>query len=1407
MKFQHHIRKQTIEIEVASEALALALQPRLQDFNRKYFLPAMERIFDEFSVPDTHIKISSLVLDLGNVPINRLEELAVERFNFELRRALDEALRRQQQDPAPDNYSQTESASRLELFEYYLRNGTLPFWASGSSVFSFEELVSELIEGEEASLVQLIKQHAYQRNILERIVLQLGEATLQRLLRALEPKHAALIITCLTDLQLTHRVAPVVELSEKEFARSLWLLTLTYVLQEPGSQFNRKTLVEWLLKGIARDEGLDYQQLMLELDRGLKQAMKRWPFESSLPAIISGITHELNLDLTVGQPQADSPLKLLEHYLRYGTVSSPETELNFGELLIALAANDPAGLVRVVREHAHGRVLERLVIRLGEQPLKRLLHVLEPANGSLIIALLTDLRASHRVEPLVNVGANEFSKSLWILTLTYVTQARGSQFNRKNFVRSLFEELAESEDTDYSEILVMVHFGLQQGAGNRPHESSLLAITGELISELEDGALVSLSTDDDKSTHQSDALVQLELYLGVSGERDVAAARLLLQQLAHRDKSGLSSLVDRLVLLFSPTDLLAVLAPEQKQFLFDFAGVLRDATAQVAEFGSSVDRDDVVWKAALEFLLADSSARWNRRAMVRQMVAVVAERVGTPSISLADSLAEALQQTVGPSVIQAVNAIRMELRDRTSWEGEVPPAFARYDHVEVIRYYLRFGVLPWNALLHDSQLTVESVLAFLPGLPRSLLYAVFAQESPGGQRQAIRRAIRMIPEESFLRLLRTLLTQVNEPASPFRSTLMATAARVENKQEFYARLLSATLKGRPLNLEELAGSVVSEPITIEPVLANDPAEWPVNVIKSALASRLRFGETDAGEHTRLTLLDTLIARHPEDARHFCRALRDSPDLLAALTDQFVHADFERLLALLRPGDLAELQMMTRDIADLPAAYSQPAAKVHKVLLAEVLRFEADQPLPDSFFENVLRKLFEPLPDKVHELLLVHQQASGSVAITPTIRKSSASLEQVFAFLLRATKANETDSTRLQVLPSDTVIQTLASMLEESTEEICRFVTRHVKDSRVLDHWVKTLPESTLARLSYLLEPRKHRSLLNTAEVLASAWLEAAPSGFRVTGERQEFWRFLLKFLDQNADAGCSIERLVEAFFKDVATRYVAACAPSSPAVADLVDVGTRMLKCATRLAGPAGHVKLHVVLRSKREVLLAPWVPSRPKSVSTADLMVQDHHRSSADTSTTSKPRRMAFSLEVDKENNSEGQPVYINNAGLVLTGPFLPHLFETLDLLHLDDEGRTSLRSREALSRAVHLLQYLVDGCTSAPEPLLVLNKILCGVPVSAPVDRDIEPAETERATCDHLLRAMIANWTTISNTSIAGLQETFFRREGKLERRDEGWKLRIQRKTVDVLVDQVPWTISVIFNRWMAQPLYVDW
>lgn len=168
--------------------------------------------------------------------------------------------------------------------------------------------------------------------------------------------------------------------------------------------------------------------------------------------------------------------------------------------------------------------------------------------------------------------------------------------------------------------------------------------------------------------------------------------------------------------------------------------------------------------------------------------------------------------------------------------------------------------------------------------------------------------------------------------------------------------------------------------------------------------------------------------------------------------------------------------------------------------------------------------------------------------------------------------------------------------------------------------------------------------------------------------------------------------------------------------------------------------------------------------------------------------------------------PDYISNAGLVLLSPYLPHLFDRLALLTTEgDEPR--VRDPDAMSRAVHLLQYLVTGGLDAPAPKLALNKLLAGIPLSAPVTPEITVSPADLEICDGLLATTIRNWPMIGNTSIAGLRETFLQREGRLQGRDDRPQLDVERKTVDVLVDQIPWSFATIFHPWMPAPIHVRW
>lgn len=171
------------------------------------------------------------------------------------------------------------------------------------------------------------------------------------------------------------------------------------------------------------------------------------------------------------------------------------------------------------------------------------------------------------------------------------------------------------------------------------------------------------------------------------------------------------------------------------------------------------------------------------------------------------------------------------------------------------------------------------------------------------------------------------------------------------------------------------------------------------------------------------------------------------------------------------------------------------------------------------------------------------------------------------------------------------------------------------------------------------------------------------------------------------------------------------------------------------------------------------------------------------------------------------GETHFVANAGLVIFNPFLPRLFESLGVLSADEEGVRRITGVEAASRAVHLLQYLVDGRVDAPEPELLLNKLLCGLTPATPIEPEIELSDADRSLCDSLLTAVINAWTIIANTSAAGLRETFLQREGRLRRDETHWSLTVQRKTLDVLTDQIPWSLAVVYHPWMPDPVHVTW
>jgi hypothetical protein len=76
-----------------------------------------------------------------------------------------------------------------------------------------------------------------------------------------------------------------------------------------------------------------------------------------------------------------------------------------------------------------------------------------------------------------------------------------------------------------------------------------------------------------------------------------------------------------------------------------------------------------------------------------------------------------------------------------------------------------------------------------------------------------------------------------------------------------------------------------------------------------------------------------------------------------------------------------------------------------------------------------------------------------------------------------------------------------------------------------------------------------------------------------------------------------------------------------------------------------------------------------------------------------------------------------------------------------------------------------------------------------------------------EDMLSTAISYWTALKNTSPDGLREGFLLRSGKLSHKFDEWFLFVEQKTLDVLLQQLPWTIGFIKLPWMNKMLKVEW
>lgn len=164
---------------------------------------------------------------------------------------------------------------------------------------------------------------------------------------------------------------------------------------------------------------------------------------------------------------------------------------------------------------------------------------------------------------------------------------------------------------------------------------------------------------------------------------------------------------------------------------------------------------------------------------------------------------------------------------------------------------------------------------------------------------------------------------------------------------------------------------------------------------------------------------------------------------------------------------------------------------------------------------------------------------------------------------------------------------------------------------------------------------------------------------------------------------------------------------------------------------------------------------------------------------------------------------IYVANAGLILLHPFLQAFFAEAGLLNEENQ----FISIAAQQKATILLYYLQSGSEEYKEWEMALNKILCGMAFDDLVPDGILITGKEKEESRALLQAVVNYWQALKNTSIESVQNTFFLREGKITWKEDHWLIQIERTSLDILIETLPWSFTTIKFPWLEHLIFTEW
>jgi hypothetical protein len=1398
------INREIFDIDFTSKSGAYDLQSRISSLVNGTLTRQME-LFLEKNIPEEFLyKINTLTVEVGTVNVDNLEQELPEKFMEAFAVILTEQLRRQQSGLGGDNVQILPTDHSLtDLIDYFLYTGHLPWWAVKNESFTPSLAMEELMLKNPAALRAIIMRAGQFEHVRRRLVRQFSKAQIRGIISILEPGEAAYIFGFEEKVLEVKKTESFVKAEEKEFEQAVNYFILTYLIVERGGAFNRKEFAKSILGQIALSFNMQYIELLHVFYSAMENMeTEGHDYASSLKLLIQELAAEAYekpewtaIEYTtkgknISPDDSIRSLSIIRQYLVSGTlpfwISTKEGEAeSIKGLLFRLASTVPDTFQLMLSQLSWNRdVADRLYELLGTESTRQYLKILYGSRAETYLKIAATFSLLHKTKQTWMVTEQVFEEAVWHSVLAATLLSPVNMVDDRQLVRLLLKGISTHLRVPVPTVVQRIQTGVKALFNVDQMQMRHLDLINEVLAETQGANELTWllnKTEVNKDQELTESLFSTEAQLLSH------LLRFFLQYgslpwwgRAHAGKSP--------AMLFQQ---LNAKSPVEAQLVFKFAG----ASSQLRR-------------------------RW-LQSLGKESFLVMLQQVDTSGM-----VTKAYQLQLDFFAVLTMSLKKMHI-DTTKTEWAIADISWQLFHAGLYQSFSLTDFYLKNFFAGVQLLETE---------PALLLYE--------WERWLA------IPDNTATPARAVLHVLNNKYAEP-NTTKAGITFPDENK---VSAAISTALANIGVQVEaDMPNTSLADMIKAADSSTKEKiAVYFVGVLKSYLiAGFLPPFFTPIGENERAVFFRQLL-----EIVYIINPLQLVKLLSATEANAYRVQEITSLYQVSEGGeakDIALLMLPVRNkVQSLIRLQTVEEIKIQgkkeqEVFVEDMLLTFSGKPATmgdadrSGIIYNILRYYltWNRLPDSLVKTVTI----SGDVVIRHFIRHLF-SLDQHKLIQLMEESAS---------LPSAimSLYAILASSDSSDDKKILKLINGYLNSSVKQDNGIISLTELIdQVDLPIFSSPREWAEQAELENVIRSGSLKEtlkqkkewvsylSEKGGRLYEEAITVYKN--QFHSSFQEHAVYLENLLVSAFTDTLLRekvlIVLRYFNLQSAVLELrfrnqEEYFSLFLSYFTQVMPNATYAleQLYNKETEKKEVQETGLLPVLAAQVS----MLKDIEFASdsfnkfyedRDASITSRDRlleqqKIAESLEKElkaakeKERMLEAEEaalkqkekqtkLFIPNAGLVILHPFFSTYFTRLGLMEA-----SAFINEEAKERAVLLLQYLATGRNKFDEYELILNKLLCGMPIEQPVAFDIEPTDNEIALTEELFEVLKQRWDKVKNSTVEGIRASFIIREGALEFIEDQWNLRVEQRGYDMLLQTLPWAFGFIKTNWMNQILTVEW